>query len=99
LVKANLARAILYETNLAGTDLNGTRLFYGKPEEATPRSRTEPPNYRTGERTGAVVENADFTDVQRLSAAQRAYCCAWGGEKTRGTIPGGCDEIPNRLGR
>jgi uncharacterized protein YjbI with pentapeptide repeats len=99
LVKANLARAILYETNLAGTDLNGTRLFYGKSEEATPRSRTEPPNYRTGERTGAVVENADFTDVQRLSAAQRAYCCAWGGEKTRGTIPGGCDEIPNRLGR
>jgi hypothetical protein len=44
-----------------------------------------------------VVENADLTNVQGLSDEQRFYCCAWGGQKTRGTIPGGCDGIPNRL--
>ncbi len=99
LVKANLSRTILYEANLTGADLMGTRLFYGKAETASPRNRTDPPNYKTGEFTGAVIENADMTNVQRLSDAQRYYCCAWGGSKTRATIPGGCEEIPNKLGR
>jgi uncharacterized protein YjbI with pentapeptide repeats len=97
LVKANLARSILYEANLSGADLNGTKLFYGTVEQASPRSRTETPNYETGEYTGAVVENADFTNVQRMSESARCYCCAWGGEKTRNTIPGGCADIPNKL--
>ncbi len=99
LVKANLSRTILYEANLSGADLMATRLFYGKAETASPRSRTESPNYKTGEYTGAVMENADLSNVQRLSDAQRYYCCAWGGEKTRKTIPGGCEGIPNKLGR
>lgn len=99
LVKANLSRTILYEAKLNDADLNGTRLFYGSVEVASPRSRTEPPNYETGENTGAVVENADFTNVERMSESVRYYCCAWGGEKTRGTIPGGCEGIPNKLGR
>ncbi len=99
LVKANLSRTILYEANLAGADLMGARLFYGKAETASPRNRTDQPNYKTGEFTGAVVENADMTNVQRLSDAQRYYCCAWGGSKTRATIPGGCEGIPNKLGR
>ncbi|MGK7888745.1 MAG: pentapeptide repeat-containing protein [Leptolyngbyaceae cyanobacterium] len=99
LVKANLARAILYEANLRNTDLMGTRLFYGGVETATPRTRTEVPDYQTGACTGAVVENADFSGVQRLSEQQRCYLCRWGGEKTRSTIPGGCDGIPNDLGR
>lgn len=99
LVKANLARTILYEANLAGADLKGTRLFYGSIETASPRSRTHPPNYQTGEYTGAVLEKADLSKVQRLSPEQRYYCCAWGGEKTRATIPGGCEDIPNKLGR
>lgn len=98
LVKANLARAILYEAQLRNADLEGTRLFYGSLENASPRSRIEPPDYRTGIHTGAVVENADFTGVQ-LSEEQRCYCCAWGGTKTRGTIMGGCEGIPNKLGR
>ncbi|MBD2137315.1 pentapeptide repeat-containing protein [Anabaena sp. FACHB-1237] len=97
LVKANLARSILYEANLRAADLNGTRLFYGTVEQASPRSRTEVPNYETGEYTGAVVENADFTNVQRMSESARYYCCCWGGEKTRKTIPGGCADIPNKL--
>ncbi len=99
LVKANLARTILYDAKLAYTDLKSTRFFYGKAETATPRSRTELPNFTTGVHTGAVVENADFTAAQRLSEEQRYYCCAWGGSKTRGTIPGGCEGIPNKLGR
>ncbi|MFN6539875.1 MAG: pentapeptide repeat-containing protein [Nostoc sp. EkiNYC01] len=99
LVKANLSRTILYDANLTGADLNGVRLFYGVVDKASPRSRTEPPDYQTGEQTGAVVEKADFTDVQRMSESARYYCCAWGGEKTRNTIPGGCEGIPNKLGR
>ncbi|MBE9207326.1 pentapeptide repeat-containing protein [Nostoc sp. LEGE 06077] len=99
LVKANLSRTILYDANLSGADINGVRLFYGSVEKASPRSRTEPPNYETGEHTGAVIENANFTNVQRMSETNRCYCCAWGGEATRATIPGGCEGIPNLLGR
>ncbi|MEB3338753.1 MAG: pentapeptide repeat-containing protein [Leptolyngbyaceae bacterium] len=99
LVKTNLSRTILLNAKLRGADLNGTRLFYGKAENASPRSRTEPPDYRTGVHTGAVVENADLTGVQQLSEEQRYYCCAWGGSKTRASIPGGCKGVPNKLGR
>ncbi len=99
LVKANFSRTILYNTNLSGADINGIRLFYGVVDKASPRSRTQPPDYETGEHTGAVVENADFTNVQRMSESARCYCCTWGGEKTRGTIPGGCEAIPNKLGK
>ncbi|MFB2894084.1 pentapeptide repeat-containing protein [Aerosakkonemataceae cyanobacterium BLCC-F50] len=99
LVHANFSRTILFEANLSGADLKGTKFFYGKLETASPRSRSLIPNFITGEYTGAVVENADFTNVQRLSEEQRYYCCAWGGEKTRATIPGGCENIPNLLGR
>jgi uncharacterized protein YjbI with pentapeptide repeats len=99
LVKANLSRTILYQANLSEADLMGARLFYGKAETASPRSRTEIPDYSTGECTGAVVEGADFSRVKRLSEEQRRYCCAWGGAATRATIPGGCDDVPNRLSR
>ncbi|MCW5314612.1 pentapeptide repeat-containing protein [Nostoc sp. KVJ3] len=99
LVKANLSRTILYSANLDGADINGIRLFYGVVDKASPRSRTKPPDYETGEQTGAVVENADFSNVQRMSESARCYCCTWGGETTRATIPGGCEGIPNKLGR
>jgi uncharacterized protein YjbI with pentapeptide repeats len=99
LVKANLARTILFEANLSGADLFGVHLFYGSVETASPRSRTKPPNYETGAHTGAVVENANFTGVLRLEEEQRYYCCAWCGENSRKSIPGGCDGIPNKLGR
>ncbi len=99
LVKANLARTILYEAKLIGADLKGAKLFYGKAEAASPRSRTQFPDYQTGLYTGAVIENADFTNVQRLDDEQRYYCCAWCGEKARANIPGGCEGIPNKLGR
>jgi uncharacterized protein YjbI with pentapeptide repeats len=99
LVKANLARTILYNATLQKADLMGARLFYGALETACPRTRADIPDYTTGAFTGAVVENADLTGVQRMSTDQRYYCCAWGGSKTRATVPGGCDGIPNRLGR
>ncbi|WP_250125197.1 pentapeptide repeat-containing protein [Chroococcidiopsis sp. CCMEE 29] len=99
LVKANFSRTILYDAQLVGADLKATILFYGKAETATPRNHSAPPNYTTGEQTGAVIENADFTDVQRMSDSIRYYCCAWGGERTRATVPGGCEGIPNKLGR
>ncbi len=99
LVRTNFVRAILCDANFTNTDIMGVRLFYGELETATPRTRHDPPNYTTGEFTGAVIEGADLTNVQRLSEVQRCYCCAWGGSQTRGTLPGGCDGIPNRLGR
>jgi len=98
LVKTNLSRTILVNASLRNADLNCTRLFYGDAAVASPRSRTAPPDYQTGEQTGAVIENADFTGVTQMSAEQRYYCCAWGGSKTRSTIPGGCEGIPNKLG-
>jgi uncharacterized protein YjbI with pentapeptide repeats len=97
--RTNLARAILCRATLQKADLEEVRLFYGELESASPRSRKDPPNYRTGDYTGAVIENADFTDARNMSEAQRYYCCAWGGSRTRQTIPGGCEEIPNKLGR
>jgi uncharacterized protein YjbI with pentapeptide repeats len=99
LVKANLSRTILYDANLKGADLKGARLFYGLLQTASPRDRNHLPNYETGEYTGLVVENANLSQVKNLSDEQRCYCCAWGGEFTRTTIPGGCEGIPNQLGR
>jgi uncharacterized protein YjbI with pentapeptide repeats len=97
LVKANLSRTILYGSNLSNADLKATIFFYGAAAQASPRSKTETPNYETGEFTGAVVENADFSNAIEMNEEQRCYCCHWGGEKTRSTIPGGCTGIPNRL--
>ncbi len=90
LVKTNLARTILYEADLQGADMKATRLFYGNFLTASPRSRTEAPNFETGEYTGAVIEKVNFTGVKNLSEENRYYCCCWGGEYTRSTIPGGC---------
>lgn len=97
LVKTNLSRTILCGAVLAGSDLMGCRLFYGPVATASPRTRSDFPDYQTGAHTGAVIEGSDLTGVQRLSEEQRYYCCAWGGPDTRSTVPGGCDGIPNRL--
>lgn len=99
LVKANLSRTVLYEGNLSDADLKGTRLFYGSPQTATPRTRTGIPNYETGENTGVVIERTNLSDVKRISDEQRYYLCSWCGERGRDKVPGGCEGIPNKLGR
>ncbi|HTL90343.1 MAG TPA: pentapeptide repeat-containing protein [Leptolyngbya sp.] len=99
LVKTNFTRTILCGASLRGADLSGTRFFYGQAETASPRSRTHPPDFKTGLYTGAVIENADFTNVEDMSEEQRYYCCAWGGTLTRSTLSGRCEGIPNKLGR
>jgi uncharacterized protein YjbI with pentapeptide repeats len=99
LVRANFTRTILYQATLTNSDIMGVIFFCGSYKTASPRSRIAPPNFQTGEHTGAVVEDADFSNVKRMSEDQRQYCCRWGGEKTRATIPGGCEGIPNCLGR
>ncbi|NER80734.1 MAG: pentapeptide repeat-containing protein [Leptolyngbya sp. SIO1D8] len=97
LVRANFSRTILYHANLSEADLMGVRFFYGVYDVASPRSRTNPPDFSTGACTGAVVEGANFSGAKRLSEEQRQYCCRWGGASTRATIPGGCEGIPNCL--
>ena len=99
LARTNLAGAILGGANLRGADLTGVKFYYGQVATASPRDRAHPPDYKTGAYTGAVVENADLTAAEDMSADQRYYYCAWGGSQTRSTIPGGCEGIPNKLGR
>lgn len=99
LTGANFGGAILAKANLRGTDLSRVKMFYGNLETASPRDRQHLPNFETGEYTGAVVEDADFSKAIDLSEETRKYICAWCGKKSRKTIPGGCEDVPNRLGR
>jgi uncharacterized protein YjbI with pentapeptide repeats len=98
LAKANLARTILYQAKLNGVDIRDTRFFYGSLKTASPRAPERTPDYITGAFSGAIVEDVDFTDIQHMSAEQREYFCTWCGEKSRQTIPGGCQGIQNQLG-
>ena len=93
----NLARAILYQAKLKGVDLRDTRFFYGNLKTASPRAPERSPDYITGAFSGAIVEDVDFSDLQHMSEEQREYLCAWCGEKSRQTIPGGCQGIQNQL--
>ncbi|WP_309740845.1 pentapeptide repeat-containing protein, partial [Chamaesiphon sp. OTE_20_metabat_361] len=97
LIGANLSRTILYQANLSGADIKGTRFFYGNLEHASPRIPDRSPDYITGEFSGAVVEDVDFTNVRGMSVEQQQYCCQWCGSAARQTIPGGCAGIADRL--
>ena len=99
LTGANFSGAVLVKANLRGTDFSRVKIFYGNLETASPRDRNHLPNFETGEYTGAVVEDADFSKAIDISEETRQYLCAWCGKKSRKTIPGGCDDVPNRLGR
>jgi uncharacterized protein YjbI with pentapeptide repeats len=87
----------LYQAKLTNAEIKGTRFFYGEINSASPRAPDRSPNYITGEFSGAVVEDVDFSNVRQMSELQREYFCAWCGDKSRATIPGGCQGIRNRL--
>ncbi|MGQ9865015.1 MAG: pentapeptide repeat-containing protein [Pseudanabaenaceae cyanobacterium] len=99
LTGVNLAATVLTRANLSGANLSGARLFYGTLEMASPWDESLTPDYESGRRTGAVVEGANFRRVQGLSPENRWYVCAWCGERSRRTVPGGCRDVPNLLGR
>lgn len=99
LTGANLGGAVLAKANLRCTDLSRVKMFYGKLETASPRDRQYLPNFETGAYTGAVVEDADFSKAIDLSEENRKYICAWCGKKSRKTVSGGCEDVPNRLGK
>ncbi|WAS03900.1 pentapeptide repeat-containing protein [Gloeomargaritales cyanobacterium VI4D9] len=105
LSRTNFAMSNLQGAKFTGANLQGAVFFYGEPEKLDyaspyqPWTNGERPNFQTGEFTGAIVEDADFSGVYNLSAEQRFYLCSWGGARTRNTIPGGCQGIPSKLYR
>jgi uncharacterized protein YjbI with pentapeptide repeats len=94
---ANLAGCNLAGANLERALLDGARLFYGRSQTATPRLLQGRLDLTSGAGSGAVVENANFSGVQRLDAATHQYLAAWSGARSRLTIPGGCKGIPSQL--
>ncbi|MEO0354423.1 MAG: pentapeptide repeat-containing protein, partial [Cyanobacteria bacterium P01_A01_bin.3] len=95
---ANLISSNLSRANLRNADFVKTLLYVGSPDTATPYRRGDDRrDFKTGENTGAIVKGANFSNVLELSEDQRRYICAWGGETTRKTVPGGCQLIPNKL--
>ncbi len=103
LARTNFAMTNLQGAKFIGANLQGAIFFYGLPEKLDyaspyqPWSTGERPNMQTGEFSGAIVEGVDLTGVYNLSEEQRFYLCSWGGSRTRSTIPGGCQGIPNKL--
>ncbi|WP_216634798.1 pentapeptide repeat-containing protein [Gloeomargarita lithophora] len=101
--RTNFAMSNLQGAKFNGANLQGAVFCYGAPEKLDYASPYQPwitgerPNMQTGEFSGAIVEGADFTGVFNLSEEQRLYLCAWGGSRTRSTIPGGCQGIPSKL--
>ena len=94
---ANLAGCNLAGANLEQALLDGARLFYGRSQTATPRLLQGRLDLTSGVGSGALVENANFSGVQRLDAATHQYLAAWSGPRSRATIPGGCKGIPSQL--
>ena len=104
---ANFSGADLSEANLAGADLTGalfdrcclegTLLFFGRPQTATPSQPGRQLDLLTGGGSGAVVFDASFRGVRRLDPQQHYYLASWSGPRSRGTLPGGCRGIANQL--
>ena len=97
LSEANLAGADLTGATLDRCCLEGTRLFFGRPQTATPSHPGRPRDLLTGAGSGAVVVDASFRSVRRLDPQQHYYLASWSGARSRGTLPGGCRGIANQL--
>ncbi|MGB7563399.1 MAG: pentapeptide repeat-containing protein [Prochlorococcaceae cyanobacterium] len=101
---SDLADANLAGVNLSGTDLDGarlerTRFFYGTAETATPADPRTPADFESGAGTGAIVENANLSDLRQLDAQARFYLASWGGSRSRQSLAGSCKAIPSKLER
>lgn len=94
---ANLAGADLTGATLDRCCLDGTRLFFGRPQTASPNQPGRPSDLVTGGGSGAIVLDASFRAVRRLDPQQHYYLASWSGARGRGTLPGGCRGIANQL--
>ncbi len=101
---SDLADANLAAVNISGADLEGarlerTRFFYGTAEAATPADPRTLPDFESGAGTGAIVENANLSDLRQLDAATRLYLASWGGSRSRQSLSGSLKAIPSKLER
>ena len=94
---ANLAACNLAGANLERSVLDGARFFFGRPQTATPAMAGQRFDLGSGTGSGALVENANFSGVQRLDASTHHYLACWSGSRSRATIPGGCRGIASQL--
>lgn len=94
---ANLAGCNLAGANFEQAVLEGTRFFYGRCQSATPAAAEGRLDLVNGAGSGAVVENANFSGVQRLDAATHHYLASWSGPRSRSTLPGGPKGIASQL--
>ena len=94
---ANLAATNLAGANLEQARLEDTRFFYGRAQGATPCRPDQTPDLQSGWCSGAVVENANFSGVQRLDPETHRYLACWSGSRSRASLPGGSKGITNLL--
>lgn len=99
---AKLSRRELAGANLAGANLEqarleDTRFFYGRAQTASPSRPDQPLDLQSGRCSGAVVENANFSGVQRLDPESHHYLASWSGHRSRASLPGGSRGIASRL--
>lgn len=94
---ANLAGSNLAGANLEQARLEGTRFFYGRAQTASPCRSDQHADLQSGSGSGAVVENANFSGVQRLDPQSHHYLASWSGSRSRGSLPGGSKGIANQL--
>lgn len=94
---ANLAGTNLAGANLEQARLEETRFFYGAAQSASPCRPDQPPDLLSGRCSGAVVENANFSGVQRLDPESHHYLACWSGSRSRASLPGGSQGISNLL--
>jgi len=99
---SDLSNAMLAGADLSGATLDrccleGTRLFFGRPQTASPNQAGLPRDLVSGNGSGAIVADASFRAVRRLDPQQHYYLASWGGTRSRGTLPGGCRGVANQL--
>ena len=95
--EANLAGCNLGGANFEGARMDGIRLYYGRPQTATPLGSPGGVDYGSGNGTGAIVENANFSGVRQLDPQAHHYLASWSGPRSRATLPGGARGITSQL--